>query len=152
MLSEQFERYVALRRSMGAQLQRPQRYLLSYSSLPKLVVNIMSVQKTALGLGADGADAGSTIRMAQPACASAKFLRAEDPAHEVPPTHLFTVRRTRTIPYIYTPEELTRMLVVARQVSWRTESVLYKQVYVMLFGLIRSHGTACFRGTRASPE
>ena len=78
--------------------------------------------------------------MAQPAGAGGKILRAEDAAHEVPPAHLFAIPRTRSIPYIYTPEELVRILDAAGEITWRKRSILYRKVYVMLFGLIAATG------------
>jgi len=47
---------------------------------------------------------------------AARFLRAEDPGHEVPPAKLFATSKTKLIPYIYTSDELARILDAAREI------------------------------------
>ena len=43
----------------------------------------------------------------------ARHLRAEDARHEVPPSHVFAYKRHKRIPYIYSNEDVRRLLDVA---------------------------------------
>jgi integrase/recombinase XerD len=69
-----------------------------------------------------------------------RFLRAEDLAHEVPPVHLFKTPRPRPAPYIYTQEELVRILEVAGALRRQKPSPLRRETYVMLIGLLAATG------------
>jgi integrase len=66
-------------------------------------------------------------------------LRAEDARHEVPPAHAFGVPRPRRRkPYIYTPEEITRLLGGAARLGPATS--LKASTYETLFGLLAATG------------
>jgi integrase/recombinase XerD len=68
----------------------------------------------------------------------ARFLRAEDPAHEVPPAAMFHVPARRALPHIYTPEQLARIVAAAGRL--RESYMLRRRTYVTLFGLIAATG------------
>jgi len=68
----------------------------------------------------------------------ARFLHAEDPAHEVPPVAIFPAQKARPLPYIYAPEEIARILEAAGRL--RRTYLLRRQVYTTLFGLIAATG------------
>lgn len=140
MLSDDFERYIALRRSMGARLERPRHYLLSYARFAEARGEHHIRTQTALEWARTAPTPGARYERLSRLALAAKFLRAENTAHEIPPAHLLAIRRTRSIPYIYAPEELVRILDAAREIAWWTRCVLYRQVYVTLFGLIAATG------------
>ena len=140
MLSDEFERYIALRRSMGAGLERSRQYLLSYARFAEGRGEHHIRAQTALEWARTAPTPRARYEWLSRLALAARFLRAEDAAHEVPPAHLFAIPRTRSIPYIYTPEELVRILDAAGEITWRKRSVLYRKVYVMLFGLIAATG------------
>jgi integrase len=66
-------------------------------------------------------------------------LRAENAKHEVP-VNLFAERASRPVPYIYTQDELARILDAAGQLRRQKPNPLRRQLYVMLFGLIAVTG------------
>jgi integrase/recombinase XerD len=68
----------------------------------------------------------------------ARFLYAEDAEHEVPPAHLFPPPQGRLMPYIYSAEELGRIVAAAAKLP-RTYA-LRRSTYATLFGLIASTG------------
>ena len=68
----------------------------------------------------------------------ARFLHAEDPAHELPPATLFPARKRRRLPYIYAPEELGALVAAAGHL--RNTYPLRRQVYATLLGLIAATG------------
>ena len=68
----------------------------------------------------------------------ARFLHAEDPAHEVPPARFFHVRLVRQPPYIYTPAEIGQLLAAAA--GLRRTYALRRRVYTTLIGLLAATG------------
>ena len=65
----------------------------------------------------------------------ARYLRTIDPATEIPPTGLFG-KQQRPAPYIYSPEEIERLLQAARQLH----PPLRAATYEALFGLLAVSG------------
>jgi integrase/recombinase XerD len=66
----------------------------------------------------------------------ATYLHSLDPVHEVPPRDVFGWRKTRPVPYIYTPEEIAALLDAC------TDLIRYgrRHLYPVLFGLIAATG------------
>ncbi len=83
--------------------------------------------------GARSRRLGAVIRLA-------RFLRAEDPAHEIPATDIYAAPRSRPVPYIYSADELARILDAASLLRRQRPNPLRRQLYVMLFGLIAATG------------
>jgi integrase len=67
----------------------------------------------------------------------ARFLHAEDTTHEVP-SNPFRAPKQRPQPYIYTPEEIARLIAAAQRL--RNTYPLRRQVYATLIGLIATTG------------
>src|SRR5262249_60524195 len=63
-----------------------------------------------------------------------------DPLHEVSQEKLFDIPKSRPVPYIYTPDELTRILDTVGQLRQQKPTPLLRQLYVTLFGLIAATG------------
>lgn len=140
MLIDDVERYIALRRSLGFQLRKPARHLRAFARVaaekgePYIrAATVIEWATAAPTLDARHRRIGDVVRFA-------RFLRAEDDKHEVPPTDLFATPKRRPAPYIYTPDELTRILEAAGQLRLLKPSPLRRQLYVMLFGLIAATG------------
>lgn len=140
MLIDDIERYIALRQSLGFKLQKPARQLRSFArfAMPRGESHIRAATAVAWAATAPTPEArhrwlGYVVRLA-------RFLRAEDPAHEIPPEKLFAIRKSRLVPYIYTPDELTRILDTAGQLRQQKPNPLRRQLYVTLFGLIAATG------------
>jgi integrase/recombinase XerD len=70
----------------------------------------------------------------------ARFLNAEDPQHEVPTSNIFAVRKTRPVPYIYTPGEIARILDASGELRRQRPNPLRRELYVTIFGLIAATG------------
>jgi len=66
----------------------------------------------------------------------AKYLQTLDPRHQVPPLELLPHRRTRTMPYIYAPAEITALL--AATVTLR--DALKTETYRTFLGLLAVSG------------
>jgi len=121
MLSADVDRYVGLRRALGYKLARTERHLRAFARRHD-----------------ERGDAHicSTILMdwVAGACGSfARFLHAEDPRHEVPLPNIFGSPKTRPTPYIYTDNEIARILDAAGALRERRPNPLRRELYVTLF-------------------
>jgi integrase/recombinase XerD len=66
----------------------------------------------------------------------ARYLRAIDPANEVPPPGVLTSESHRPVPYLYTDDDVRRLLGAARQLQPRLRAATYEA----LFGLLAASG------------
>lgn len=66
----------------------------------------------------------------------AAYLHALDPCHEVPPRGVFSHQARRSVPYIYTPEEITALLDAAAGLKRFERS----RIYPVVFGLLAATG------------
>jgi integrase/recombinase XerD len=141
MLINDIERYIALRRSLGFKLEKTGRHLLAFArhAMEKGDSHIRIARAMAWAAETSSTP-GGRYRLLQEIALLARFLHAEDPAHEIPQHHLFYQSQSRPAPYIYTLEELRRMLDVAANLRLQRPSPLRRYVYVMLFGLLASTG------------
>jgi integrase len=141
MLIDDADRYIALRRSLGFKLARTARVLDAFTRYAveqgdthvrgaTVIAWVASVSSTP----------GSYERRLREIAIFARFLYAEDCEHEVP-RHLRSSRAVkRPAPYIYSREELTRMLDAAANLRHQKPSPLRRHIYVMLVGLLASTG------------
>lgn len=141
MLIDDVERYIALRRSLGFKLEENASHLSAFArhAMKQGDTHVRTVTAMAWA-AAVSSTPGSHSRRLQEIALLARFLRAEDPTHEVPQQHLIYRSPPRPVPYIYTAEELTRMLDAAANLRRQKPSPLRQHVYVMLFGLLASTG------------
>ena len=116
MLIDDVERYIALRRSLGFQLRKPARHLRAFACVAAKKGEA-HIRATTV---ARNRRIGDVARFA-------RFLRAEDSKHEVPPTALFATPKLRPAPYIYTPDELVRLLDAAEKLRLHKPNPLRRQ-------------------------
>ena len=138
MLAPQVERYLSLRRNLGYKLRNTARNLRAYARLAdeRGDSHIRASSAVAFAETAPSPYARN-IRMSQVA-KLARFLHAEDAAHEVPSLDLFRHHYVRPLPYIYTPEEISRIIAASACLS--RSYPLRRQVYATLLGLIAATG------------
>ena len=139
MLSEDADRYIALRRTLGYKLRKAARHLQSFAgfALERGENHIRTA--TAVAWSATASTQGARHRRLMDVAQFARFLHVEDAGHEVPVANFFAVRMTRPIPYIYSQDEIARILDVAAKLRQQSNSLRH-ELYVMLFGLIASTG------------
>ncbi len=141
VLSDDTDRYIKLRRALGYKLISTARHLESFTRFAVERGDKHIRTATALSWAAGAArtqDARS--RCWTDLTLLARFLRAEDASHEVLPGGLFGSRRGRPIPYIYTPDEIARILDAASELRQQKPYPLRRQLYIMMFGLIAATG------------
>lgn len=141
MLSEDADRYITLRRTLGYKLVKAARHLQAFTAFADRQGDTHIRTATALAwVPAVGRTQGARDRRLGDVARFARFLHAEDTRHEVPPSNLFVVRTTRPVPYIYTPDEIARILDAAGELRRQKPNPLRRELYVMLFGMIAATG------------
>lgn len=141
MLSEDADRYIALRRALGYKLVKAARHLQSFARFATERGDTHIRTATVLAwVAAVGRTQGARDRRWTDLTLFARFLHAEDPRHEVPRMSLFGDRKRRPIPYIYTQHEVARILDAAGELRLQRPNPLRRQVYVTMFGLIAATG------------
>ncbi|WP_167771706.1 tyrosine-type recombinase/integrase [Bradyrhizobium niftali] len=141
MLTDDADRYIELRRSLGFKLAKTARHLTAFARYAVDRGDTHVRRETAIAWAAAvSSTPRSHQRRLQEIALFARFLHAEDGAHEVPQRHPNHSPATRPAPYIYTPEELARMLDAAGNLRRQKPSPLRRHIYVMLIGLLASTG------------
>jgi integrase len=129
------EEYLSVRRALGVKLHLSGRLLAGFVDFAEREGAAVITTDLALRWATRPADAqpaqwanrlGMVRRFAQ-------YRSAEDPRTEVPPPDLLPFRTQRPAPYIYSDEEVSRLLEAARQLPAVTG--LRPHTYATLFGL-----------------
>ncbi|MGE3998553.1 MAG: tyrosine-type recombinase/integrase [Variibacter sp.] len=140
MLSENAERYVALRQSLGFKLRKGARHLRSFVRHAAARGDTHVRAETAVSWAATAQSAAECDSRLRDVVRFAEFLSAEDPAHEIPPAGLFATHISRPAPYIYSEDEIARLLDAAGRLRLQRDNPLRRELYITLFGLIAATG------------
>lgn len=137
MLIALVEHYLSLRQTLGFRLRDPSRHLRVFAQFAADRGDTHIRTATALAWASEAPSPSARHVRLRNIVHLARFLHAEDPVHEVP-TNPFRAPKQRPQPYIYTPEEIARLLAAAQRL--RDTYPLRRQVYATLIGLIASTG------------
>lgn len=141
MLSGDATRYITLRRTLGYKLVKAERHLRAFARFAAERGEAhISAASVLAWLATVARMPGARERRLTDLILFARFLHAEDPRHEIPRADLAPSRKARPIPYIYTPDEIARVLDAAGRLRHQKPNPLRRQLYVMLFGLIAATG------------
>jgi integrase/recombinase XerD len=138
MLTAHVERYLALRQTLGFRLRDTARHLRAFARFAAARGETHIRAATAVAWAAEAPSPGARHVRLRNVVHLARFLHTEDAAHEVPPLALFPTRKARPLPYIYAPEEVTRIIEAVGRL--RPTYPLRRAVYSTLFGLIAATG------------
>jgi len=132
--------YLALRRALGTRLLRPESQLRRFVEFADregtdivttdLVLRWMGSQRL-MSLASKAASVADVRRFAL-------WLSVGDPRTQVPPKDLLPYRYTRKPPYIYTDDEIVRIVEAASRLA--SPSGLRALTYATLFGLLAATG------------
>ena len=141
MLTGDVDRYIALRRTLGYKLRNPERHLQMFANYETSRAEAHIRTATVLAwVSAAGPTLEARADRFRSLALFARFLHAEDPRHEVLPRNPFAVRKTRPVPYIYTPDEIARILDAAGKLRRQQPNPLRRELYITMFGLIAATG------------
>lgn len=140
MLKRAVERYIGLRHATGFKFDKAARLLRSFAEFAAAKGDTHVKTATAIEWAASGGTPGQRGIRLGAVVHFARYLKAEDPAHEIPPAGMFVVPSNRPTPYIYTPDEIARILDAAGQLRRSMITPLRAELYQTLFGLIAATG------------
>ena len=137
MLIDDVERYISLRRSVGYKFRDQAAQLILFAEFLENRGEQHIRTETAVEWATLAPSPSARhIRLSR-VIQLARFLRAEDPLHEVP-DQVFTAPYVRPLPYIYTPDEICQLLAAAAML--RKSYPLRRETYTTLLGLIAATG------------
>ena len=140
MLIDDIERYLALRRSLGFKLEQAGEYLTAFAGFAAARGEHHIRAQTAIEWAQTAPTAGARYNRLRDVGRAARFLHLEDAGHEIPPTGIFARSKNKLIPYIFTPNDLRRLLDAAVELHRHQYYPVQRQRYAMLFGLVAATG------------
>jgi integrase/recombinase XerD len=138
MLSNAVNTYLSVRRAVGFKLETVEGYLRSYANFATARGDIRVVSNTAIEWAGLATLQNQRANRLNVLIRFARFARAEDSCHEIPPANIFCGRRYRRTPYIFTDEEVQRLMLHAARLG--PPGTLRPHTYSTLFGLLASTG------------
>lgn len=141
MLNDDVNRYISLRHALGYKLVKAGRHLRAFACFAadrgETHIHVSSVLSW---LAIVARTPGARARRLTDLILFARFVHAEDSRHEIPRADVKRISEKRPVPYIYTADEITRILEMAGKLRHQRPNPLRRQLYVMLFGLIAATG------------
>jgi integrase/recombinase XerD len=139
-LREAIADYLALRRSLGFKLRNTAGHLINFASFMEQKAAPYITTVLALEWAMQHADhqASTWAQRLGFVRVFARYWSASDPRTEIPPAGLLPFRAQRVRPYLYTQEEIQRLLAAAKRLS--PSGGLRPWTYHCLFGLLAVSG------------
>jgi integrase len=113
MLTQAVDDYLAVRRAAGFKLKTTARYLRYFGRFADARGDTYVRAKSAIDWAAQAKTEVERHRRYQCLVGFARFIHAEEPCHEIPPEHVFCGYLPRPTPYIFTDDELRRLIKAA---------------------------------------
>ncbi len=143
-LSKALQDYLTLRRALGFKLKEDGRYLGQFVSfLEKKGASHITIENAVCwAVKPEGGQPASWAHRLRIVRLFAEYLSALDPRTEIPPKNLLPNRYRRKPPYIYTDEQIIRLIGAASRLPSTVPSTtgLRAQTYSTLFGLLSVTG------------
>lgn len=132
------ENYLALRHAAGFELENAEYLLHSFVRFAVGRGETHVRVSTAIDWSSQTRSLAQRDARLKTICRFARYLRAEDNRHELPPSGYFGYRKTRRVPRIYSSIEIRRLMGAALQLS--PPERLEAQTYATLIGLLAATG------------
>ena len=130
--------YLSLRRAAGFEMKNAECLLNSFAGFAAARGETHVHTQTAIDWAALGLSVAQRDARLKAVGRFARCMRVEDVRHEVPPVNHFGARKKRRPPYIYSAEEINRLIAAA--LGLRPESGLRSQTYATLIALLAVTG------------
>lgn len=140
MLNNHVRRYIALRQALGFKLRDVARRLHAFARFATTHGDTHVRASTVVEWATQAPSPYARHVRLRNALHLARFLHAEDPSHEVPPSNIFHAPMVRSLPYIYTPAEIARIIEAAGRLRHSKRYPLRGETYSTLLGLIAATG------------
>lgn len=132
------ESYLALRRATGYAMSNDEYYLRSFAQFAASRQEQHVRTDTAIDWASQAATVAQRHTRHRAVCIFARYARQEDSRHETPPANYFGYTKIRRLPHIYSPTEIDRLILAAKQLSPRDG--LRPQTYATLISLLAVTG------------
>jgi integrase/recombinase XerD len=130
--------YLALRRAAGFEMASAEYLLDSFATFATGRNEAHVRTETVLEWAVHGPSVAQRDARLKAICRFARHVRVEDDRHELPPANYFGHRKTRRMPYIYSSNEISRLLEAAGRLGPR--GTMRAQTYATLIALLASTG------------
>ena len=132
------ERYLAVRRATGFELMNTEYLLRSFARWAAQRGETQIRSESAIAWASQTASVAQRDARLKTICLFARYLRSEDPRHELPSANHFGYRKRRRVPHIYSAVEIRRLLHAASQLG--PADSLQPHTYRTLIGLLAVTG------------
>ena len=132
------ERYLAVRRATGFELMNTEYLLRSFARWAAQRGETHIRSESAIAWASQTASVAQRDARLKTICLFARYLRSEDPRHELPSANHFGYRKRRRVPHIYSAVEIGRLLNAASQLG--PADSLQPHTYRTLIGLLAVTG------------
>jgi integrase/recombinase XerD len=130
--------YLALRRAAGFEMGKAEYLLESFARFATERNETHIHTQTAIDWAAPAASVAQRDERLKAVCQFARHVRVEDDRHELPPANYFGYLKTRRMPYIYSSDEIGRLLKAAGRL--RPRGTIRAETYATLLALLASTG------------
>jgi integrase/recombinase XerD len=137
MLTEAVESYIAMRRACGFAFESEGTCLRSFAAFSDAKSHHHVCSDIAVDWARQARSVRQRARRLDIVIRFARYARAEDPRHELPAAILGSESSPRPVPYIFSCEDIRRLMQAASQSGYRT---LRRATYSTLFGLLACTG------------
>jgi integrase/recombinase XerD len=138
LMIDAVDNYLALRRSAGFVLSNAEYLLRNFATFATDRQQQHICTATVIDWASQAMSLAQRHTRYRAVCDFAHYVRLEDPQHELPPPNHFDHRKTRRVPHIYSPAEIDRLILAAKQLSSR--DALRPQTYATLISLLAATG------------
>ena len=138
MLTHAVESYLAVRRAVGFELKSEGSLLKSFASFSDDAGKPYVCPETAIEWASLARSLSQRARRLGLVIRFARYLRAEDKRHELPPTVFGSERRLRPVPYIFSRDNLQRLIHEASELGHR--DAFRGHTYSTFFALLACTG------------
>jgi len=137
MLASAVESYLAVRRAAGFALKWEGSLLHSFARFSDALGKPYVCSETAIQWAGVARSLRRRVRRLGNVIRFARYIRAEDRRHEVPPSVFGPEKGPRPVPYVFSRDDLQRLVQVASQLGVAS---LRRDTYSTLFALLASTG------------
>ena len=138
MITEAIDSYLSLRRAQGFVFRVQEKLIRSFARFASECGDGHVRTPRVIEWASEPLSLCSRDHRLRIVTAFARHLQLEDPRHEVPPPNVFGFRKTRRIPFIFTPDEIHRLIEAATRL--RPLDSLRPHTYSTLFALLVATG------------
>jgi hypothetical protein len=133
LLSQEVADYLAVRRSLGYRMARPEKLLPQFTSYLEQAgaATVTTEHALAWAVLPGGSQSWHAYRLAVTR-GFAAWLRTTDPAAEIPPAGLIPARVLRATPYLYADSEVTALVAAAGSLRYPLRTATYRTLIGLL--------------------